>query len=261
MSNHPVGLKPGDDLAGKVAIVTGGARNIGRSIARALGAGGAAVMVHAHTSKAEAEQTAAMIKDAGGKAAVHLCDVTDAGSVAALVDATVRQFGRIDCLVNNAVFRYPSVPLADIKLEEWRGALAVVLDGAFLCSQACLPHLLKSGAGAIVNLGGLTGHEGAVNHAHLVTAKAGLAGMTKALGRELAPGGITVNCVVPGKIDTVRGMPGTPERSKEHARKVPPVGRFGAAEEVAAMVRMLCGPEGRYITGQSIHINGGILMP
>ena len=256
-----IGMTPGDELAGKVGLVTGGARNIGRAISRSLAAGGAAVMVNANTSRADAEQTVAMIGNHGGRAALHLADVTDPVAVAAMVEATVRQFGRIDFLINNAVFRFPSVPLAEIRLDEWRRALSVVLDGAFLCSQACLPHLLNAGGGTIINMGGLTGHEGAINHAHLVTAKAGLAGMTKALARDLAPNHITVNCVVPGKIDTVRGMPGTPERSKQHSQRLPPVGRFGEAEEVAAMVRMLCGPGARYITGQSIHVNGGILMP
>ena len=255
-----IGMTPGSEIAGKVALVTGGARNIGRAISRALAAGGASVMVNAKTSRADAEKTVAMIKDNGGQAAFHLADVTDPAAVTAMVAATVKQFGRIDFLVNNAVFRFPSVPLADITLEDWRRALSVVLDGAFLCSQACLPHLLKAGGGTIINMGGLTGHQGALHHAHLVTAKAGLAGMTKALALDLAPDKITVNCVVPGKIDTVRGMPGTPERAKDRI-KIPPIGRFGEAEEVAALVRMLCGPGARYITGQSIHVNGGILMP
>lgn len=255
-----VGMTPGSELAGKVALVTGGARNIGRAIARALAAGGTAVMVNAKSSRTQAEQTVDMIRKSGGQAALYLADVTDPAAVAAMVEATVKQFGRIDLLVNNAVFRFPSVPPAEIKLEEWKRALSVVLDGAFICTQACLPHLLKAGGGTIINMGGLTGHEGALNHASLVTAKAGLAGMTKALARDLALDHITVNCVVPGKIDTVRGVPGTPERAK-HSHKIPPVGRFGEAEEVAAMVRMLCGPGARYITGQSIHVNGGVLMP
>jgi 3-oxoacyl-[acyl-carrier protein] reductase len=256
-----IGMTPGNELAGKVALVTGGARNIGRAISCSLAAGGAAVMVNACTSREQAGQTVAAIQKSGGTAAMHMADVTDPAAVAAMVAATAKQFGRIDFLINNAVFRFPSVSIADMKLEEWRRALSVVLDGAFLCSQACLPHLLKAGGGTIINMGGLTGHEGALLHAHLVTAKAGLAGMTKALARDLAASQITVNCVVPGKIDTVRGMPGTPLRSKEHSQRMPPLGRFGEAGEVAAMVRMLCGPGARYITGQSIHINGGILMP
>ena len=255
-----IGLKKSDELAGKVALVTGGAHNIGRAIARALAAAGAAVMVNAKTSRAEAEQTVAMVTQAGGRAAMHIADVTDPAAVAAMVEATVRQFGRIDYLINNAVFRFTK-PFAEIALDEWRHALSVVLDGTFICTQACLPHLIRAGSASIVNIGGLTGHEGARDHAPLVTAKAGLAGMTKALALDLAPHGITVNCVVPGKIDTVRGRPGTPERSAEQRRKVPPLGRFGEPEEIAALVRMLCGPDARYITGQSMHVNGGLLMP
>ncbi len=252
-------LKNSGELAGKVAVVTGGARNIGRAIACALAAAGAAVMVNARTSRAEAEQTVGMIREKGGRAAFYIADVTEPAAVAAMIAATVEQFGSVDCLINNAGFR-ARTPFAEIGLDEWRRVLAIVLDGAFICAQACLPHMLRAGGGSIVNIGGLTGHEGASEHVHVATSKAGLAGMTKALAREFAPQHITVNCVVPGKIDVVRGLPGAPELSA-HRRQVPPVGRMGKPEEVAAMVRMLCGPEARYITGQSIHLNGGILMP
>jgi 3-oxoacyl-[acyl-carrier protein] reductase len=122
-----------------------------------------------------------------------------------------------------------------------------------------LPHLLRSQGGTIVNIGGQTGHTGAPNRAHVVTAKAGLAALTKALALDLALKGITVNCVVPGLIDTVRGLPGAPERPA--SRAAPPIGRLGRPDEVAAVVRMLCGPEARYITGQAVHVNGGGFMP
>jgi 3-oxoacyl-[acyl-carrier protein] reductase len=250
-----IGMTSGSELAGKVALVTGGARNIGRAIARSVAAGGAAVMVNAKTSRAEAEQTVAMIKAAGGRAALHLADVTDEGAVAALVDAAVREFGRLDFLVNNAAVR-AETPFAQIRFEEWRRVLSTVLDGAFLCSQASLPHMIRAGGGTIVNIGGLTAHRGADGRAHVIAAKAGLAGMTRGLALDLAPQRITVNCVVPGTIETVRGLPGAPERP-EHRRSLPPVGRRGEPEEIAAMVRMLCGPDARYITGQSIHVNGG----
>jgi 3-oxoacyl-[acyl-carrier protein] reductase len=138
--------------------------------------------------------------------------------------------------------------------------LSVTLDGAFLCAQACLPHLARAGGATIVNIGGLTAHKGATERAHVITAKAGLAGLTRALALDLAPRGITVNCVVPGTIDTVRGLPGAPERPA-HRRAPPPLGRLGAPEEVAAMVRMLCGPDTRYVTGQTVHVNGGAFMP
>jgi 3-oxoacyl-[acyl-carrier protein] reductase len=257
--SYRAGMRPGDELAGKVVLVTGGARNIGRAIARSLAVGGAAVMVNANTSLAAAEETVAMIEKAGGAAALHIADITDPQAVARLVEATYRRFGRIDGLVNNAAIR-ALTPFAQMTFEEWRRVLSTILDGTFLCTQACLPHLIRSGCGAVVNIGGLTGHKGAFGISHLVTAKAGLAGMTKALALDLAPHHITVNCVVPGKIETVRGLPGAPERPVEE-RGLPPVGRRGEPGEVAAMVRMLCGPDARYITGQSIHVNGGILMP
>ena len=254
-----VGMASGAELAGKVALVTGGARNIGRAICRALAAGGATVMVNAHTSGPEAKHTVMMIKSAGGKAALHFADVTDPAAVAKMVDATVREFGRLDILVNNAAIR-SETPFEKIKLQEWRRVISTVLDGAFLCAQACLPHLIRARGGAIVNIGGLTAHKGATGRAHVITAKAGIAGMTRALALDLAPHHITVNCVVPGTIETIRGLPGAPQRPSDR-RGLPPVGRRGEPEEVAAVVRMLCGPDARYITGQAIHVNGGGYMP
>jgi len=252
-------MRPGSELAGKVALVTGAARNIGRAIARSLAAGGAAVMVNANTSRAEAEKTVAMIESAGGRAALHLADITREQDVAALVEATVKRFGRLDLLVNNAAVRYETA-FSSMTFEEWRRVLAIVLDGAFLCAQAALPHLIRAGGGTIVNIGGQTGHKGAFERAHVVTAKAGLAGMTKALALDLAPHRITVNCVVPGTIESQRGLPGAPDRPAQR-RAPPPIGRRGEPEEIAAMVRMLCGPDARYITGQAIHVNGGGYMP
>ncbi len=249
-----VGMTPGKELAGKVAIVTGGARNIGRAIARSLAAGGASVMVNAKTSRAQADETVAMIESAGGKAAVHIADVTDPRAVAEMVEATLKRFGRIDTLVNN------ETPFGEIKLDDWRKVISIVLDGAFVCTQACVPHMAKVGGGTVINIGGLTGHRGATGRAPVIAAKSGLAGMTKAVALDLAPQHITVNCVVPGTIATERGLPGVPERPA-HRAAPPPIGRRGEAEEVAAMVRMLCGPDARYITGQAIHVNGGGYMP
>ena len=254
-----VGMTPGKELTGKVAIVTGGARNIGRAIARSLASGGASVMVNAKTSRDQAQETVAMIEKAGGKAAVHIADVTDPHAVAEMVEATVKRFGRIDALVNNAAVRMET-PFEELKLDDWRKVISIVLDGAFICTQACVPHMIKSGGGTVINIGGLTGHRGATGRAHVIAAKSGLAGMTKAVALDLAPHHITVNCVVPGTIDSQRGLPGVPERPA-HRAAPPPIGRRGEPEEVAAMVRMLCGPDARYITGQAIHVNGGGYMP
>ena len=245
-------MRPGGELAGKVALVTGAARNIGRAIARSLAAGGASVMVNARTSRAEAEKTVQMI---GANAAVHIADVTKPEEVKALVHATVTRFGRLDFLVNNAAVRYET-PFEKIRYEEWREVLSIVLDGAFLCAHAALPHMIEACGGTMVNIGGQTAHKGASDRAHVITAKAGIAGLTKALALDLAPHQITVNCVVPGTIESQRGLPGVPERPA-HRRAPPPIGRRGEPEEIAAMVRMLCGPDARYVTGQTIHVNGG----
>lgn len=253
------GMTPGTELAGRVALVTGGARNIGRAIARSLAAGGAAVMANANSSIKEAQETVRMIEQAGGRAAYCIADVTDPVAVKRMVEATVASFGRLDILVNNAAVRAETA-FAALTLEQWRRVLSIVLDGAFICTQGCLPHLIRSGAGAVVNIGGLTGHQGALHRSHVVTAKGGLAAMTKALALDLAGHNVTVNCVVPGTIETVRGLPGAPERP-DHRRALPPIGRRGEPGEVAAMVRLLCGPDARYVTGQSIHVNGGGLMP
>ncbi len=253
------GMTPGRELAGKVFLVTGGARNIGRAIARSLAAGGASVMINAHSSRAQAEETVRMLEAAGAQAAFHLADVTDPAAVHALVAATAARFGRLDGVVHNAAVRAEQ-PFETITFEEWRRIVAVILDAAFLCAQAALHHLRSAGGGSIVHIGGETGHQGAAHRAHVVAAKAGLAGLTKALALDLAPDHVTVNCVVPGRIETVRGLPGAPE-APTHRRGAPPVGRLGQPGEIAAMVRMLCGPDARYITGQSIHVNGGGLMP
>jgi 3-oxoacyl-[acyl-carrier protein] reductase len=246
------------ELAGKVALVTGGARNIGRAICLALAEGGAAVLVTTRGSRAEAQQTVDLIRAAGGRAALQLADVTDPAAVGALAAAAVREFGRLDLLVNNAATREED-PLETMKLADWQRVVSVILDGAMLCAHASLPHLRRAGAGAIVNIGGMTAHKGAAGRAHVVAAKAGLVGLTRALALELAPHGITANCVVPGTIETQRGLPGAPERPA-HRQALPPLGRRGEPAEVAAAVRFLCGPGARYITGETLHVNGGGYM-
>lgn len=249
-------MSEGRELAGRVAIVTGGARNIGRVIALELAGAGAAVMVNARNSLDEAEAVVEAIARSGGTAAAMLADVTDPEAVDALIEATAAKFGGIDILVNNAAVRRET-PFAELEFPEWREVLSIILDGAFLTAHAALPHLERSSQGAVINIGGLSGHSGAANRAHVVAAKAGLAGFTRGLAHDLAPKGITVNCVSPGMIDTVRSGAAVPSH---HAVHQPPVGRRGRPDEVAALVRYLCGPAARYITGQTIHANGGAYM-
>jgi 3-oxoacyl-[acyl-carrier protein] reductase len=245
------------ELAGKVAIVTGAGRNIGRAIALALAKGGAAVVVNARSNRAEAESVAKEIEAAGGKALVHISDVADANAVQAMADAAIKAFGRIDILVNNAALRRER-SFAEMDYAAWREILDVTLDGAFHCVRACLPALRQSGTGTIVNIGGLSAHTGAANRAHVVTAKAGIVGFTRALAHDLAADGITVNCVVPGLIGTPR--PKDKPEPAHHLTHGTISGEKGRPEDVAAMVRFLCGPAARYINGQAIHANGGAYL-
>jgi 3-oxoacyl-[acyl-carrier protein] reductase len=194
------------------------------------------------------------IESLGSEAIVHIGDVADAEAVAAMADAALARFGRIDILVNNAALRREK-PFAEMDYAEWREILDVTLDGAFHCAKACLPALRKSGAGIIVNIGGLSAHTGAGNRAHVITAKAGIVGLTRALANDLAADGITVNCVVPGLIGTPRPK-GQPEPA-HHLTHQTITGERGTPEDVAAVVRFLCSPAARYITGQAIHANGG----
>jgi 3-oxoacyl-[acyl-carrier protein] reductase len=245
-----------EDLSGRVALVTGSGRNIGRAIALSLASAGTAVVVNARSSIAEAEAVAEEIRRAGGRAAVAIADVSDPGAVDALIDAAVGAFGRLDILVNNAAVR-KETDFANLHYAEWRDILSAILDSAYLCSHAALPHLTASGSGAIVNIGGLSSFTGAAGRAHVIAAKAGLVGLTRGLAHDLARYGITVNCVAPGMVDTSRASGKEPAH---HALHAPLVGRRGKPEEIAALVRFLSGPDARYITGQTIHANGGLFL-
>lgn len=243
------------ELSGRVALVTGAGRNIGRAIALALAQGGAAVVVNARANQAEVVAVAKEIEASGGKAAAVIADISDRAAVERMLATAVARFGRIDCLVNNAALRREN-PISEMSFEEWREVMGVGLDGPFHCVKACLPHLMASGAGTIVNLGGMSGHLGAKNRVHVVTAKAGLVGFTRGLAHDLAAHSITVNLVVPGLIGTRRTAPEPAHHAVHHTL----TGERGRPEDVAAIVRFLCGPQARYITGQTIHVNGGAYL-
>lgn len=246
-------MTDGKELVGKVAIVTGAGRNIGRAIALQLAEAGASVVVNVRSNKAEADAVVTEIEKAGGKAIAVLGDVADAKAMQALADATVKAYGRIDCLINNASLRRES-SIEDMSFAEWREVMDVTLDSAFHGVKACLPALKKQG-GTIINVGGMSAHIGSAGRAHVMTAKAGLTGFTRGLAHDLAAAKITANCVVPGSIDTVR--PGTSQKPAHHLTHNTLTGERGKPYDVAAMIVFLCGPGGRYVTGQTIHINGG----
>lgn len=243
----------------RVAVVTGAARNIGRAIALELASAGVTVVVNARSSFDEAAGVVREIEAAGGRAAVELADVSTPQGAQSLMEAAARRFGRIDLLVNNAALRR-EVPFEQLDWVQWREVMTVILDGAYLCAHAALPYLRAAGAGAIVNIGGMSAHAGSSGRAHVIAAKAGLVGLTRALAHDLAPDGITANCVVPGLIDTRRGGAAGDSEPAHHGQRKTLVGRRGAPEEVAALVGFLCSDKARYMTGQVIHANGGAFL-
>ena len=244
------------ELAGKVALVTGGALNIGRAISLSLAAAGAAVAVNTRSSREQADGVVDQIRKSGGEAEACLGDIADAASVKGMADRVIERFGRIDILVLNASIR-KEILFTDMTFEDWREVMAITLDGSFHCIKACLPSMMQNGGGNIVTLAGDSALLGAVGKVHSSAAKNGMVGMTRALAKELAGHGVRVNCVSPGMINTTRP-------AHRSARRDPkgliPLGRWGESDEIAAAVRFLCGPGGSFITGQTLHVNGGQVM-
>jgi 3-oxoacyl-[acyl-carrier protein] reductase len=246
-------------LKGKVALVTGAGRNIGRAIALALADAGANVAVNVSTSLDQGKSVVDEVAAYGVDALLVAADVTQRADVDAMIAAIAKHFGRLDILVNNAAVRKEAA-FADLSYAEWRAVQAVCVDGAFHCTQAALPLLRASEAAAIINIGGLTAHTGAPMRAHVVTAKAALGGLTRALAHELAEAGITVNCVSPGMVETMRGTASAPASPAHHANRTPLLGRRGLPSEIASAVVWLAGPGARFTTGQTLHVNGGAYL-
>lgn len=245
------------NLHGQVALVTGAGRNIGSAIAMSLAQAGATVVVNVRSNLAEGQAVVDAIGAAGGQAMLYAADVTQRAQVDAMLAQITQAYGRLDILINNAAVRNETA-FEDLSYADWRLALDVCLDGAFHCTQSALPLLKASSNASVINIGGLTAHTGASHRMHVVTAKAGLVGMTRALAHELSPQGVTVNCVAPGMMDTVRKTDaGTP---LHHARNSTLVGRRGLPADIAAAVLWLAGPGGRFVTGQVIHLNGGTYL-
>lgn len=246
----------GRELEGQVALVTGGAKNIGRAISLALASAGASVAINTLASRDAADAVAKEIRVAGGDADVFLANIADGDAVRAMGEAVMKRFGKIDILVLNASQRREML-FKDMTFDEWRNTMSITLDGSFHCIKACLPSMLANHHGNIITLAGDSVLVGGNRKSHNTTAKSGLVGLTRALAKELAPEGIRVNCVSPGSINTERPAH---RSARADPKGTIPLGRIGEPEEIAAAVRFLCGPGGGFITGQTLHVSGGAFM-
>jgi 3-oxoacyl-[acyl-carrier protein] reductase len=244
------------DLSGKVAIVTGASRGIGRAIAATLAARGAHVVAAARGDNAA--DTAAAIAQSGGRAEHATVDVTDTQSVNELIGGAVARHGRIDILVNNAGVARDQLMLR-MKRDDWDQVIATNLTAAFTCVQAALKPMIKQRSGRIISISSVVGEMGNAGQANYAASKAGLIGFSKAVAREVASRGITVNVVAPGLVETDMTKAIAERAQGDWASQIP-LGRIGTPEDVAAAVCFLASDEASYITGQVLAVNGGMYM-
>ncbi len=249
------------DLSGKVALVTGASSGIGRATAVALAGCGASVAVNFHRNESGAEATRAEIVKAGGRATVIQADVMRGADVRALVARAVEELGPVDILVNNAGSLVERLKILELTEERWDEVIDLNLKSAFLCSQAVAASMMERKTGAIVNVSSIAGRNGgALGSIHYSTAKGGLITLTKGFAKELAPYGVRVNAVSPGVIDTpYHERFSTPEAMKAYVGGIP-LGRVGTPEEVASVIAFLASDAASYLSGETIEINGGMLM-
>jgi len=244
-------------LNGKIALVTGAAQGIGRDIALALATDGADVAI-CDVNLEAAQKTAADIEAKGRKSLALKANVASSAEVTSMIDQIVEKFGRIDILVNNAGITRDGLILR-MKDEDWDLVLSINLKGSFLCTKSALKYMTKQRGGTIINIASIVGAMGNAGQANYVASKAGLIGLTKTIAREYANRGITANAVAPGFIDTAMTQALTENVRTELAKQIP-LGKLGTPDDVANAVRFLASPWASYITGQVIHVNGGMYM-
>lgn len=243
---------------GKAAIVTGASRGIGRAIALALANEGARVAVNYSGSREKAEEVVRQIVDAGGNAFAIQADVSNADDVKAMVEATLKAFGSVDLLVNNAGITRDNL-LMRMKEDEWDDVININLKGVYLCTKGVTRQMMKQRSGKIVNLASIVGVSGNPGQANYVAAKAGVIGLTKTTAKELASRHINVNAVAPGFITTDMTDALTEEVKAQMLATIP-LGKLGEPEDVARTVLFLLSDDAAYITGQTIHVDGGMVM-
>jgi 3-oxoacyl-[acyl-carrier protein] reductase len=244
-------------LNGTIALVTGAAQGIGRDIALGLAKDGADVAI-CDVNLESAQKTAGDIEAMGRRSLALKANVAASADVTAMIDQVVEKFGRIDVLVNNAGITRDGLILR-MKEEDWDLVLSINLKGAFLCTKTALKHMTKQRSGTIINIASIVGAMGNAGQANYVASKAGLIGLTKTIAREYANRNVTANAVAPGFIDTAMTKALSDQVRADLAKQIP-LGRLGSSEDVANAVRFLASPAAAYITGQVIHVNGGMYM-
>ncbi len=256
-NNNPFGVIS-DSLVGRVALVTGGSRGIGKAAGLALAAKGAAVAVHYRSQPDAANAVVKQINAAGGKAVAVQADLVRREAAKQVVDQVAARLGPVDILVNNAgeMTRSSIIDLTD---EMWDRTIAVNLTAVYKFIQACLPSMEERGWGRIINVSSQVTNTGSINHSHYAASKSGLIGLTYSLAKEVGETGITVNLVAPGRIVTDLIIDSIPKREKEWLAQTP-LHRFGQPEEVGSAIAFLASPAAAYITGATIHVNGGLVM-
>jgi 3-oxoacyl-[acyl-carrier protein] reductase len=249
------------DLSNKIALITGAGSGIGKATAMALAEAGAAVAINYHRNEAGAEDAKQKITAAGGRAITVQADVTRSSDVRRLVEETVAAFGPIDILVNNAGSLVQRLRLLELTEERWDEVISLNLKSAFLCAQAVAASMIERKSGVIINVASIAGRNGgALGSIHYSTAKGGMITMTKGMAKELAPSGVRVNAVSPGVIDTpFHEQFSTPEAMKNFTNVIP-LGRVGKSEEVARTILFLASEASSYLVGETIEVNGGMLM-
>lgn len=245
-------------LEGKSAIVTGASRGIGREIALELARQGANVIVNYSGSEAKANETVEEIKALGRDAFAVKADVSDSEAVTAMMKETIEKFGSIDILVNNAGITRDNL-LMRMKEEEWDEVISINLKGVFLCTKAATRQMMKQRSGRIINVSSIVGVSGNPGQANYVAAKAGVIGLTKTSAKELATRGITVNAIAPGFISTDM-TDKLNEEVKEQMLSGIPLGRLGEPSDIAKVALFLASEDSRYMTGQTLHVDGGMVM-
>lgn len=245
-------------LEGKAAVITGGDSGIGRAVAIAFAREGADVLLSYLEEDDDAQETARWVEEAGRTAVLVPGDIADRGHCRAVIDRAVEAFGRVDVLVNNAGLTRDGL-LLRMRDEDWHAVLRADLDGAFFCLRAAAKVMLRQRSGRIVNIASVAGVGGNIGQANYSAAKAGLIGLTRALAREFASRGVTVNAVAPGWIETDMTA-GAPPAVVEQVRERIPLGRLGAVEDVAQAVLFLASPAAAYVTGQVLVVDGGLSM-